>query len=142
MSKTKISPEQRARIAEISGYRCGYCLTQEIVIGMPLVVEHIIPEAKGGTSGDDNLWLACRRCNEFKGVQTSAVDPETSETVLLFNPRNEVWSAHFAWTKDGTLIIGLTPVGRATVDALRLNNEYVVRSRRRWVSIGWHPPLV
>lgn len=142
MSKTRIPPEQRARIAEISGYRCGYCLTQEIVIGMPLVVEHIIPEAKGGDSQDDNLWLACRRCNEFKGVQTSAVDPETSETVLLFNPRNEVWSAHFAWTEDGTLIIGLTPVGRATVDALRLNNEYVVRSRRRWVSIGWHPPLV
>lgn len=140
MSKTKISPEQRVRVAENAGYQCGYCLTQEIVIGMPLVVDHIIPEAKGGTSEDDNLWLACRRCNEFKGVQTSALDPETGETAMLFNPRTQVWSSHFTWTEDGTLIIGFTPVGRATVEALKLNNEYVVRSRRRWVSTGWHPP--
>ncbi len=141
MSKTKIPPEQRARIAEISGYRCGYCLTQEIVIGMPLVVEHIIPEAKGGASEDDNLCLACRRCNEFKGVQTSAVDPETQETVPLFNPRTMAWKDHFAWTNNSTTIAGTTAVGRATIEALNLNNEYIVRSRRRWVSIGWHPPL-
>jgi hypothetical protein len=37
-------------------------------------------------------------------------------------------------------IIGQTPVGRATVVALRLNNEYVVPSRRVWIAAGWHPP--
>jgi hypothetical protein len=34
----------------------------------------------------------------------------------------------------------ITPVGRATVVALRLNNEYVVPSRRVWGAAGWHPP--
>ena len=46
-----------------------------------------------------------------------------------------------AWTNNGTAIAGTTAVGRATIEALNLNNEYIVRSRRRWVSIGWHPPL-
>jgi len=140
VSKSKISPAQRARVAEAARYRCGYCQTQEIVIGMPLVIDHIIPEAKGGDSSDQNLWLACRRCNEFKGAQTAATDPETGEQTPLFNPRTQKWSTHFAWSDDGVMIVGLTPVGRATVASLKLNNDYIVRSRRRWVSIGWHPP--
>jgi len=127
-------------VAEAAGYQCGYCQTQEVVIGMPLVIDHIIPEAKGGTSEDQNLWLACRRCNEFKGKQTSSTDPETGEQAPLFNPRIQVWSNHFAWTEEDVMIIGLTSVGRATVKALKLNNAYIVRSRRRWVSTGWHPP--
>jgi hypothetical protein len=49
-------------------------------------------------------------------------------------------SDHFAWGPDGTEIIGQTPVGRATVVTLRLNNECVVPSRRVWVAAGWHPP--
>lgn len=140
MSKTKISPTQRARVSEAAGYQCGYCQTQEIVIGMPLVIDHIIPEAKGGASADNNLWLACRRCNEFKGAQTTAADPETGEQVPLFNPHAQQWADHFAWREEGTMIVGLTPSGRATVAALKLNNDYIVRSRRRWVSTGWHPP--
>lgn len=140
MSKTKISSAKRARVSEAADYQCGYCQTQEIVIGMPLVIDHIIPEAKGGTSADDNLWLACRRCNEFKGVQTAADDSETGEYTLLFNPRIQRWTDHFSWDEEGIMIIGLTPIGRATVVALKLNNDYIVRSRRRWVSTGWHPP--
>jgi len=38
------------------------------------------------------------------------------------------------------IIVGLTPVGRATVEALRLNNEIAVEVRRNWVLVGWHPP--
>jgi 5-methylcytosine-specific restriction endonuclease McrA len=97
VSKSKIPLAQRARVAEAAGYQCGYCQTQEIVIGMPLVIDHIIPEIAGGTSEDQNLWLACRRCNEFKGAQTSATDPETGEQMPLFNPRTLVWSTHFVW---------------------------------------------
>ncbi|MCI0394564.1 MAG: HNH endonuclease [Chloroflexi bacterium] len=140
MSKTRISKELRDRVAKSAKYRCGYCQTQEIVIGMPLVVDHIIPEKAGGRSEESNLWSACRRCNEYKGDQTTAIDPETGQEVPLFNPRTQAWSDHFFWDDNGTLIVGLTPIGRATVVALNLNNEYAVRSRRRWVSVGWHPP--
>lgn len=34
----------------------------------------------------------------------------------------------------------LTPVGRATVEALQLNNEFIMPARRHWVMAGWHPP--
>ncbi|RLT34340.1 MAG: HNH endonuclease, partial [Chloroflexi bacterium] len=30
--------------------------------------------------------------------------------------------------------------GRATVEALQMNNQTVVKARRRWVIGGWHPP--
>lgn len=109
---------------------------------MPLVLEHIVPRAAGGQTIRRNLWLSCYRCNEFKGAATSAADPLTGSTVALFNPREQVWTDHFRWSPDGTRVTGITPVGRAPVEALRLNNEVVVAARRRWVAAGWHPPAL
>jgi hypothetical protein len=105
-----------------------------------LEIEHIICLALGGTDDESNLWLACGLCNVFKGTQISAIDPLIGERVLLFNPRTQKWSEHFCWDKTGILIIGLTPVGRATVIALQLNNDLAVTVRGHWVRAGWHPP--
>jgi len=129
----------REEIAAEAGYRCGYCLTDQRVSGAQMHIEHLIPRAQGGRSEHTNLWLSCAWCNSYKGTQTEAVDPETETRVSLFNPRTQVWSKHFRWTDDGVRIIGLTPVGRATVNALRLNNPYIVPARRFWVVAGWHP---
>ena len=136
---TYISTDLRREIAEDAGHVCGYCLSDEALMGIALSIDHIIPVAAGGQTTRENLWQACRPCNEFKGAQTYAKDPETGEIVPLFNPRNQVWSDHFAWSDNKTQIIGLTPTGRATVIALQLNRPMLVRARRRWVSIGWHP---
>ena len=103
--------------------------------------EHILPVAGGGKTVRENLWLACHRCNRFKSDRTHAPDPLTGELTPLFNPRTQVWDEHFRWSRDGTEILGLTAIGRATVVALQMNNEYVVESRRFWVIAGWHPPL-
>ncbi len=140
MTPAYIPIELRRQVRADAGGRCGYCHTPEALIGMPLEFEHLHPEAHGGATVRENLWLACTRCNDFKGDRTDAVDPETGETVLLFNPRTQVWMEHFAWSPDGTLIIGVTPVCRATAVALRLNNEYIVVARRFWVEAGWWPP--
>jgi hypothetical protein len=59
----------------------------------------------------------------------------------LFNPRQQRWTEHFAWSEDGTRIIGLTDCGRATVLALQLNNVIAVMVRREWVAAGWHLPV-
>jgi HNH endonuclease len=128
------------RLKRQAGHRCGYCRTSTLIIGQPLTVEHIIPLARGGASSEDNLWLSCRRCNELKGTQVQARDPDTDEQVLLFHPRQQSWGEHFAWSSDGTRVIGLTPCGRATVLALKLNNDEIVSARQLWVSVGWHPP--
>lgn len=130
----------RQQVRADAGKRCGYCCSSETLTGMPLEIEHIIPEAAGGLTVRENLWLACHRCNEYKGDRTQVDDPFTGERVALFNPRTQRWGEHFTWTLDGTQVVGLTSVGRATVEALQLNNQYVVAARRFWVEAGWHPP--
>jgi hypothetical protein len=112
-----------------------------LVIGVPMDVEHIIPEVLGGLTEEANLWLACSLCNSHKSDRIAALDPLTDEIVSLFDPRRQVWHEHFAWEDDGAIIAGRTPAGRATVIALNLNRPALVRSRRLWVIAGWHPPV-
>jgi HNH endonuclease len=140
MSKTYISKALRAKVSANAKYRCGYCLSQEFIIGTPLEIEHIIPETKGGLTVEKNLWLACRQCNDIKNDRTHAKDPISDETVLIFNPSEQTWDEHFVWEKEGEIIIGLTPIGRATVVALKLNRSPLVTSRTYWIQAGWHPP--
>jgi hypothetical protein len=58
----------------------------------------------------------------------------------MFNPRKQRWHRHFYWSRDGTKVFGRTICGRATVEALRLNNEIALVVRQNWVKAGWHPP--
>lgn len=131
---------QRYRIANAARNRCGYCLLQEVVSGIPLTIEHLQPKAHGGGDEDDNLWLSCRLCNERKGTLVQVVDPDTAELVPIFNPRSQRWDDHFAWSTDGTVILAKTVNGRATIAALALNDELRLRARAIWVKSGWHPP--
>jgi len=103
-------------------------------------MEHILPRSQGGSDDRRNLAASCYRCNEFKGAKTDAVDPETGQFAPLFNPRTQTWVGQFAWVNGSTQMIGVTPTGRATVIALRLNNENVVEARSIWIELGWHPP--
>ncbi len=137
---TYLPVELRRQVRADAGHRCGYCRSSEHLTGTPLEVDHLIPEAAGGLTIRENLWLACHRCNEFKSDRTHAADAITGDTVALFNPRTHRWREHFAWSPDGIFVVGLTPCGRATVDTLRLNNEYIIEARRFWVEAGWHPP--
>src|SRR6266849_10817743 len=98
--KKRISRQMRERIAEANGYRCSYCATSQFTIGYRLTIDHIIPEARGGTSVEENLCLACVACNKFKGVRVQARDPMTGRRVRLFNPRRQEWRSHFRWNED------------------------------------------
>ncbi len=140
MSKTAIPKALRARVAAQAQHRCGYCLTEEAIVGYEMDIDHLLPEALGGQTVEENLWLACNRCNEHKGDRVKAVDPQTGEVVPLFNPRTQAWSEHFAWTAAGDEIVGRTPIGRATVEALQLNRQVLVKARRVWVAAKLHPP--
>ena len=140
MTPGRVPEEVRARIRQEAQDRCGYCHSQQQHVLGWLELDHIVPQAVGGSDELQNLWLACRLCNAYKGIQTHGVDPVTNQPVELFNPRTASWSEHFAWSDDGTQIIGMTACGRATVVALRLNNVLAVTVRRAWVAAGWHPP--
>lgn len=135
-----LSESVRQQVLARASRRCEYCQTSQQVIGMPLVVDHILPKSLGGGDGLDNLCAACYRCNQYKGVKTHDLDPVTGEFISLLNPRLHRWEEHLAWSGGGTHVVGLTPTGRATVLALRLNNDYVVAARVLWIARQWHPP--
>ena len=140
MKSGYISEQIRARVQTQADNRCGYCLSpQQYILGM-LEIDHLIPRSRGGGDEEENLWLACSLCNTFKSAQTHTVDPVTRRSIRLFNPRRQKWSRHFAWTEDGTQMIGRTACGRGTIVALRLNNPIAIKVREAWVAVGWHPP--
>lgn len=64
----------------------------------------------------------------------------TGETAPLYHPRHQTWSDHFEWSADFTLIVGLTPTRRATVEVLHLNRERLANLRRVLYAMGEHPP--
>jgi hypothetical protein len=63
---------------------------------------------------------------------------ETGRTVKLFHPRRQKWPEHFQWSADGARILGLTATGRATIEALQMNNDLIVNLRLLWVVLGLH----
>ena len=134
----KISEKLKAKIRRQAKNRCGYCLLPQSLNPNLLEIEHLLPTAKGGTETEENLWLACRLCNGYKGVQTEAIDDEINKTISLFNPRTQNWNEHFEWNDEK--IVGKTACGRATVQALKLNNEIILPVRKKWILVGWFPP--
>ncbi|GBO51987.1 hypothetical protein APA_4091 [Pseudanabaena sp. lw0831] len=130
----------RERVRLRAANRCEYCLSHQDYILGRLQIDHIQPLAVGGLNTEDNLCLACELCNQYKWKQTVGLDPESGEVVPLFNPRNQRWREHFNWSPEGIEIIGITACGRATIGALRLNNNLAVIVRKNWVQAGWHPP--
>lgn len=140
MKARRVPKAVRRRVAEAAGYRCGYCLTSQEIVGPLLEIDHLMPEALGGSSDESNLWLACPHCNGAKAARIEGIDPQTGQAAPLFNPRLEQWADHFIWSDGGALIEGLTPVGRATVESLKMNHPDIVATRRLWMEVGWHPP--
>ena len=134
----KISEKLKTKIRRQAKNRCGYWLLPQSLNPNLLEIEHLLATANGGSDDEENLWLACRLCNGYKGTQTEAIDDETNQIVLLFNPRTQNWNEHFEWNDEK--IVGKTPCGRATVKALKLNNEIILPVRKRWILAGWFPP--
>ena len=136
----RISATLRRRLERAAHFRCGYCHTSQRVVGPLLEIDHIVPESRGGTSNEDNLFLACPMCNSHKADRQEAIDPESKAIVPLFNPRKDQWEEHFEWIEEGAIIRGKAPRGRATVTALNMNHPDLVAARRLWITAGWHPP--
>jgi hypothetical protein len=86
----------------------------------------------------ENTCLACAHCNGAKGSNAAGYDPVTDDLVALFNPRLDTWAEHFVW--NGALLVGETPVGRATIDVLSINDLICVEQREFLIGAGIFPP--
>jgi hypothetical protein len=140
MADHRVPVAVKRRVEERAAGCCEYCRSQAAYSVQSFSVEHIDPEGGAGGEALENLALACQGCNNAKYQKTQAPDPTTGEIVPLFHPRNQRWTDHFAWQDEYVIMVGLTPTGRATVEALRLNRSGVVNLRRLLVGVGKHPP--
>jgi hypothetical protein len=140
MSEKYISAELRRVVTERARQCCEYCRSQAQFSSDSFTIDHITPRSLGGQTTAENLALSCNGCNQHKSTRTSALDPTTGLPVSLFHPREQRWDEHFTWNEDFTLILGLTQVGRAMVEALHLNRPGLINLRRVLYTIGAHPP--
>src|SRR5436190_24135307 len=105
-----------------AGDRCEYGgLHQAQSPLASLHLEHVRPIKHQGTDDLANLALACIDCNLRKGTNVAGYDPQSGVLTELFHPRNQLWAEHFEWR--AVFIVGLTAVGRTTVEVLDLNSE-------------------
>lgn len=118
---------------------CGYCKTLESLTVVTFEVEHIIPRSLGGLTEFENLCLACPSCNRFKSNRLYCLTDDGLEC-RLFHPQNDPWLEHFDWSVNGTLIVGLTDIGKATIRLLRMNRPQLIEVRSLWVMVEKHPP--
>lgn len=137
---SEISGDLEAKVRAEARNRCGYCLVPQKLVSYKLEIEHLFPRGLGGAGSESNLWLACRQCNLSKGIKTHGFDTITFRRVKIFNPREQIWSEHFAWSEDKTEIIGKTPCGRAAVSALQLNSDLQRTAKEFWKLTGIFPP--
>lgn len=111
----------------------------QLLQGATFHIEHIVPQSVGGPDTADNLALACPSCNLGKSDRVGVIDPATDQEVPIFNPRADRWNDHFAWDDDWR-IIGLTPIGRATIVALNFNHPRRLRIREAEEWFDLFPP--
>lgn len=101
--------------------RCEFCHLPQESQAAAFHIDHVWPKSRGGLTDADNLALVCVACSLRKAARIEAVDPRTRKRVPLFNPRTDIWAEHFRWTRS-LYLRGRTPLGRATVAALALND--------------------
>lgn len=128
-ARTREFVRQRAR------GRCEYCgLPQAAAPFFTFHIEHIRARQHQGNDDLSNLALACPDCNAKKGPNLVTVSSDTGRVIELFNPRLHLWEEHFALI--GSEIIGVSEMGRATIQLLDMNEDERVVIRAQLLDEG------
>ncbi len=135
---SKVSASLRRLVIRRAGNRCEYCQLSQIGQEATFHVDHILAEANGGETEEQNLALACVSCSLRKEARQTGLDAETGKRVPLFHPRQDVWDEHFRWIE--LELEGLTPKGRATIEQLKLNRPQILVIRDEERLRGRFPP--
>jgi hypothetical protein len=116
---------------------CEYCHILELYDRPGFEIEHIIARQHRGPTAAGNLAWACFSCNKRKGPNLAGIDIVTGRVVPLFHPRRHKWSRHFRW--QGPMLVGRTPIGRATIEVLGINLPLRIRLRQELIDEGVFP---
>lgn len=120
-----------------AGNRCEYCRLPQRYSSATFEIDHVISQQHGGQTLSGNLALACFADNHHKGPNLAGIDPKTGKRVWLYNPRRQKWERHFRWV--GSILVGRTPYGRATIAVLQVNAPHRVAQRAALIAEGVFP---
>lgn len=124
----------RQRVRESAGRTCEYCRLHEDFDAFPFQIDHIIAQKHHGPTIEANLAWSCFRCNVSKASNIAGLDTETAALTRLFDPRKDDWHVHFVW--NGPELVGLTPIGRTTIDVLNINLPERIAHRHLLIQAG------
>jgi hypothetical protein len=125
---------RKRQVWERAKGRCEYCGIHQESTVLSHEIDHIRAQKHSGKTTLNNLAFACFQCNSFKGPNIAGFDPVTDTIQPLFHPRRENWDDHFEWS--GAELVGKTPVGRATIEVLRINLPVRIEHRQRLMELG------
>lgn len=134
MSMTYIPIALRRQVYERAKGCCEYCLIPDLAAFSAHEIDHIIAEKHGGLTEAENLALSCTLCNKHKGSDLTSIDPETSQIVTLYHPRQDLWHEHFQ-LKEAEFV-PLSAKGRVTIRLLQLNRRDRVEERQLLLQAG------
>ena len=121
-----------------AGHACEYCRMPQAYYRTRHQIDHVIARQHHGPTVAENLALACFSCNNHKGPNLAGIDPSTGRLTPLFHPRRNRWSSHFRW--QGSILVGKSSRGRATIDVLAINHPDCVAVREALIIEGVFPP--
>jgi hypothetical protein len=130
----------RELVVARAGGVCEYCRLVQAATGVTFHIEHFLPRSQGGQTAMTNLVLSCPGCNLAKAERTSGPD-SNGKTQPFFNPRefdpgSLGWHLHFTMDRESGTIVGRTPIGEATVLALRMNDAIGIFARKLQILAG------
>lgn len=128
-----------SQVARRAQKLCEYCRAPEIAFNFTFEVEHIVPLSQNGKTKSENLALACRACNIYKSDFLNGLDENGAETERLFNPRKDAWEENFFVDLENFTILGLSEIGKGTINRLRLNNPLQIQARKQWFRMELFP---
>lgn len=136
--RKKVPKRLKEQVAKRANFRCEYCRCSDLAATQAHSADHVDPFSLGGETDFSNLAYVCQGCNGRKYNKQFVTDPISQRQVSIFNPRQNQWQDHFRWSNDKLKIIGITAIGRATVDTLALNRPRLQAWRHDALITGRH----
>ena len=133
-----MDPELAEAVRLRAVHACEYCRMPQRVRRLRFQIEHVISRQHHGGDALENLASASGGCNRHKGPTIAGIDPDSRQLTRLFNPRADRWEDHFRW--EGATIVGVTSIGRTTVDVVVMNHPEEVAVRLEMIDSGQSPP--
>jgi 5-methylcytosine-specific restriction endonuclease McrA len=87
MTDRRVSAVKKRRLEERARGCCEYCRSPVAYSMQSFAVDHVDSTEDEGGETLENLAFVCQGCNNHKYAKTQAPDPDTSEAVSLFHPR-------------------------------------------------------